>query len=107
MVNYRALLKDNLRDESLTKIKQLGLAVFEEDGDRYVEFSQPSKFLPTQYAECYLEQYIELTMMIPQVRDDHLYQVTLFKSKLEKLFTGFPILAQIAKLRKWLRKRNF
>ena len=79
MVNYRALLKDNLRDESLIKIKQLGLAVFEEDGDLYVEFSQPSKFLSTQYAECYLEQYIELTMMIPQVRGDLLYQVCLLQ----------------------------
>ena len=79
MVNYRALLKDNLRDESLIKIKQLGLAVFEEDGDHYVEFSQPSKFLPTQFAECYLEQYIELTMMIPQVRGDFLYQVFLLQ----------------------------
>ena len=72
MVNYRALLKENLRDDSLMKIKQLGLAVFEENGERFVEFSQPSKFLPTQYAECYLEQYIELTMMIPQVRDNRL-----------------------------------
>ena len=91
MVNYRALLKDNLRDESLTKIKQLGLAVFEEDGDRYVEFSQPSKFLPTQYAECYLEQYIELTMMIPQVRYEHLCQVNLPGSELENYLRGFPL----------------
>lgn len=66
MVNYRAQLKDSVNDESLVKIRQLGLTVFDdENGVAVVEFAQPNKYLPAQYTDQYLEQFVELTLMVP------------------------------------------
>ena len=65
-VKYRALVKDDLRDDSMAKLQQLGLVVFEENGKSYIEFGAATHFPPTQYVESYVEQYIEVTIMVPQ-----------------------------------------
>lgn len=62
----------------MAKLQQLGLVVFEENGRNIIEFGSATHFPPTQYVDSYIEQFIEVTIMVPQkyfsALQDHLVQ---------------------------------